>query len=134
MLCCGARWCAQVDRNNLMVHVFFYCNGLHGEVGDLMVLVRRARAALSDLPEMSPVCVACVCMYVVRLSRLFRFCLLLLALRGGLGGPAMPAQPKSQTAVIGRGALQDLFREEQLPGSLFFGGAQVPKSRARGLI
>ena len=71
-------------------------------------------------------------MYVVRLSRLFRFCLLL-ALRGGPGGP-MPAQPKSQTAVIGRGALQDLFREEQLPGSLFFGGAQVPKSHARGLI
>ena len=46
-----------------MVHVFFYMNGLHGEVGDLMVL------------------------------------------------------PKSQTAVIARGAMQDLFKEEELPVS-----------------
>ena len=28
----------QVDRENLMVHVFFYCNGLDGAVGDLMTL------------------------------------------------------------------------------------------------
>lgn len=44
----------QVDRENLMVHVFYYMNGLDGTVGDLLVLpgsqkVVMARGAVSDL-------------------------------------------------------------------------------------
>ena len=57
----------QMDRELLMVHCFYYPNGLDGEIGDLMVL------------------------------------------------------PKSHRSVMSRGAFSSIFRQEKLPGSIWFG-------------
>jgi hypothetical protein len=50
--CHGVSWhhdyeqCPQTNRSHLMVHVFFYLNGLNGTVGDLLLLPGSQRAVM----------------------------------------------------------------------------------------